>query len=245
MPFERLGADQTAIEGTGIGLPLARAFAEAMEGHLTAASIPGEGTTFTADPAAGSRTWSRPRMTHMARSRSRGTGTEDPAGTDLGVLYIEDNPANIEVVSRFLRTRPGVRLQSVTSGQAGLALAAQEIPDLILLDLHLPGLHGHEVLETAQGRASHGRHSRSLSCPPRPRRPSSATCAPAASSPTSPSHSTSTELGQLIDSFAAELEHEAGPAPRTARGTMKGVVLYIDDQPDLILRPLSRLTGPR
>ncbi len=46
-PFERLGAEQTAIEGTGIGLPLARAFAEAMHGHLTAASVPGEGTTFT------------------------------------------------------------------------------------------------------------------------------------------------------------------------------------------------------
>ncbi len=45
--FERLGAEQTAIEGTGIGLPLARAFAEAMHGHLTAASVPGEGTTFT------------------------------------------------------------------------------------------------------------------------------------------------------------------------------------------------------
>ena len=46
-PFERLGAEQTAIEGTGIGLPLARAFAEAMKGHLTVASIPGEGPTFT------------------------------------------------------------------------------------------------------------------------------------------------------------------------------------------------------
>ena len=54
-----------------------------------------------------------------------------------------------------------------------------------------------------------------------------------------------TELGQLIDSFAAELEREAGPASRTATGTMNGVVLYIDDQPDLILRPLSRRTGPR
>jgi signal transduction histidine kinase len=46
-PFERLGAERTAIEGTGIGLPLARAFAEAMHGHLAAASGPGEGTTFT------------------------------------------------------------------------------------------------------------------------------------------------------------------------------------------------------
>ena len=67
-------------------------------------------------------------------------------GSSIRILYIEDNPANIEVVTRFIKTRPGMRLQSVTSGQAGLEAAAREIPDLILLDLHLPGLHGDEVL---------------------------------------------------------------------------------------------------
>jgi signal transduction histidine kinase/ActR/RegA family two-component response regulator len=213
-PFERLGAEQTAIEGTGIGLPLARAFAEAMEGHLTAASIPGEGTTFTvilpraADmvPAADDARASVP----VPR-----TGTEDPAGTDLNVLYIEDNPANIEVVSRFMRTRPAVRLQSVTSGQAGLALAAQEIPDLILLDLHLPGLHGHEVLRrlkeepatadipvailSAEAAPDIIRHMRASGVIAYLTKPLDLT-----------------ELGQLIDSFAAQHEHEAGPAPRTA-----------------------------
>jgi CheY-like chemotaxis protein len=69
------------------------------------------------------------------------------AGAQASVLYIEDNPANIEVVSRFLRSRPNIRLHSVTSGQAGLDLARREVPDLILLDLHLPDLHGAEVLK--------------------------------------------------------------------------------------------------
>jgi signal transduction histidine kinase/CheY-like chemotaxis protein len=213
-PFERLGAEQTAIEGTGIGLPLARAFAEAMEGHLTAASIPGEGTTFTvtlpraADmvPAAGDDRASVP----VPR-----TGSEDPAGTDLSVLYIEDNPANIEVVSRFMRTRPGVRLQSATSGQAGLALAAQEIPDLILLDLHLPGLHGHEVLRRLKAEpATAGIPVAILSAEAAPAVIRNMRASGVIAYLTKPLDLT--ELGQLIDSFAAQHEHEAGPAPRTA-----------------------------
>jgi signal transduction histidine kinase/ActR/RegA family two-component response regulator len=213
-PFERLGAEETAIEGTGIGLPLARAFAEAMRGHLTAASIPGEGTTFTvtlpraADmvPAADDDTASVP----VPR-----TGTEDPAGTDLSVLYIEDNPANIEVVSRFMRTRPGVRLQSVTSGQAGLTLAAQEIPDLILLDLHLPGLHGHEVLRRLKEKpATAGIPVAILSAEAAPAIIRHMRASGVIAYLTKPLDLT--ELGQLIDSFAAQHEHEAGPAPRTA-----------------------------
>ena len=213
-PFERLGAEQTSIEGTGIGLPLARAFAEAMEGHLTAASIPGEGTTFTV---------TLPRAADMvpAADDARAsvpvprTGTEDPAGTDLSVLYIEDNPANIEVVSRFMRTRPGVRLESVTSGQAGLALAAQDIPDLILLDLHLPGLHGHEVLRRLKAEpATAGIPVAILSAEAAPAIIRHMRASGVIAYLTKPLDLT--ELGQLIDSFAAELEHEAGPAPRTA-----------------------------
>ncbi len=189
-PFERLGEEQGAIEGTGIGLPLARAFAEAMKGHLTVASVPGEGTTFTV---------TLPRAPDMAQApQDRGTTSiplptppgDGPGGTAIRVLYIEDNPANIEVVARFVRTRPRIRLQSVMSGSAGLEVAAQEIPDLILLDLHLPGLHGGEVLrrlKTSRPRPAFP----SPSCPPRPPPPSSARCAPAASSLTSPSHSTS------------------------------------------------------
>ena len=143
-PFERLGAQQSVIEGTGIGLPLARALAEAMHGALTAASVPGEGTTFTV---------TLPRTPDLDRAPANEvtvpaprTAPDDSAGESIRVLYIEDNPANIEVVARFLKTKPGMRLQSVTSGQAGLEVAAREIPDLILLDLHLPGLQGDEVL---------------------------------------------------------------------------------------------------
>jgi CheY-like chemotaxis protein len=143
VPFERLGADQTAIEGTGIGLPLARAFAEAMSGQLTASSAPGQGSAFTLT---------------LPRSQDMYPVPSAPAvpplvpaaaldGTRHRVLYIEDNPANIEVVSRFLRTRPNILLERAATGRAGLEQAVRNPPDLILLDMHLPDLRGDEVLQ--------------------------------------------------------------------------------------------------
>jgi signal transduction histidine kinase/DNA-binding NarL/FixJ family response regulator len=143
VPFERLGADQTAIEGTGIGLPLARAFAEAMSGTLTASSGPGQGSAFTL---------TLPRSQDMFPTPSAPAAPLlVPAASTDGVrhriLYIEDNPANIEVVSRFLRTRPNIALEQAATGQTGLEQAIRNPPDLILLDMHLPDLRGDEVLK--------------------------------------------------------------------------------------------------
>ena len=105
IPFERLGAEQTAIEGTGIGLPLARAFAEAMGGQLTASSVDGEGSTFTITLPA-RRTWSRSRTSRTAAGLAAPlTAPADPSGGITRMLYIEDNPANIEVVSRFVKAK--------------------------------------------------------------------------------------------------------------------------------------------
>jgi CheY-like chemotaxis protein len=73
-------------------------------------------------------------------------GGHAPAGAGLSILYIEDNPANIEVVTRFLRSRPNTRLRSEVSGRAGIERAAQDLPEIILLDLHLPDMHGEQVL---------------------------------------------------------------------------------------------------
>jgi signal transduction histidine kinase/ActR/RegA family two-component response regulator len=153
IPFERLGAEQTAVEGTGIGLPLARALTEAMKGHLTASSVLGQGAAFTvslprapdlihvpapspppASPAAG------------PHAPAEAAGPHAPAGAGLSILYIEDNPANVEVVARFLRSKPNTRLLSATSGRAGIDCAVRDLPDIILLDLNLPDLQGEEVL---------------------------------------------------------------------------------------------------
>jgi CheY-like chemotaxis protein len=65
----------------------------------------------------------------------------------MSVLYIEDNPANIEVLARFCKARTDMVLRWATSGQAGIDSALLEVPDLILLDLHLPDLPGVQVLD--------------------------------------------------------------------------------------------------
>lgn len=144
IPFERLGAEQTAVEGTGIGLSLTKALTEAMGGQLTASSVLGQGSAFTVSlPRA-------PDLVHVPvpglAPASRTAGPHAPAGASVSILCIEDNPANVEVVSRFLRGRPNTRLWSEASGRAGIEYAVREMPDLILLDLHLPDLHGDQVL---------------------------------------------------------------------------------------------------
>jgi signal transduction histidine kinase/ActR/RegA family two-component response regulator len=215
-PFERLGAGQTAIEGTGLGLPLARAFAEAMHGHLSAASVPFEGTTFTL---------TLPRAPDIAQPRDAGeagapvprAAPDDLAGAGTRILQIEDNPANIEVVSRFIRTRPGMRLQSVTSGQAGLEAVAREAPDLILLDLHLPGLHGVEVLRRLRGNpATAGIPVAVLSAEAAPAVIRHMRANGVIAYLTKPLDLT--RLGQLLDAFAAGRDHQPGPASRTGPG---------------------------
>jgi signal transduction histidine kinase/ActR/RegA family two-component response regulator len=144
IPFERLGAERTEVEGTGIGLPLAKALTEAMGGQLTVSSVLGQGAAFTVSLTRA------PDLIHVPAPSpapaALAGGPQVPAGAGLRVLYIEDNPANVEVVARYLRGRPNARLLSAISGRAGLECAVRDVPDIILLDLHLPDLQGEEVL---------------------------------------------------------------------------------------------------
>jgi CheY-like chemotaxis protein/anti-sigma regulatory factor (Ser/Thr protein kinase) len=143
IPFERLGAERTAVEGNGIGLPLAKSLAEAMGGQLSASSVPGEGSAFTISlPRA-------PDISHVPPPQATPAIPAEihgHAGDVIDILYIKDNPANIEVVSGFLKSRPDARLQSESSGRAGIERAIRDVPDIILLDLHLANLHGEQVL---------------------------------------------------------------------------------------------------
>jgi signal transduction histidine kinase/ActR/RegA family two-component response regulator len=211
VPFDRLGAEQTGIEGTGIGLPLARAFAKAMEGELTASSAPGEGTAFTVTlPRAAD-------MDPVPADNNPEFGPLDAppsAGAPVSVLYIEDNPSNIEVVSRFLRTRPNIRLHSVMSGKAGLDLARREVPDLILLDLHLPDLHGAEVLKRLKSEpATAGIPVAVLSAEAEPGIIRNLRGSGVVAYLTKPLNLT--ELGQLVDRLTARHSQRGGPRPRT------------------------------
>ena len=123
MPFERLGAEQTEIEGTGIGLPLARTLTEAMDGQLAATSTPGQGSVFII---------SLPRAPDMAPIPAStitpvtAAPPEDPGTGTIDVLYIEDNPANVEVVARYLKTWPGVRDPLCLVGASGYRKRSQK-----------------------------------------------------------------------------------------------------------------------
>lgn len=138
-PFERVGAEATGIEGTGLGLSLSKRLVEAMAGTMGVECPPGHGCTFWFElpsaeaPAEGSPAPAAPELAAA------------PPGSHL-VLHVEDNPANVRVVELALAHRPGVRLMSALRGGLGADLAAQHRPDLVLLDLHLPDLGGEEVL---------------------------------------------------------------------------------------------------
>jgi CheY-like chemotaxis protein/anti-sigma regulatory factor (Ser/Thr protein kinase) len=140
-PFERLGADEQPVEGSGLGLVVAKGLVEAMQGRLHVESEVGTGTTFTIElPAADG-------------------DAEEPApsadgGTVGSVLYIEDNRVNLQIVDSILADlRPGLELRTATEGAAGAALAEERRPDLLLLDLNLPDMRGEEVLRRLRARA--------------------------------------------------------------------------------------------
>jgi CheY-like chemotaxis protein len=141
--FERLPS-AAGIEGTGLGLALTSELLAAMSGHIGADSAPGVGSTFWIELPLSSET-------STARSHPHGPDTPDP-GPSRTVLYIEDSPENVVLVERVLARRAHTRLISATDGRSGLELAAEHLPDLILLDLGLPDIPGIVVLEQLRAR---------------------------------------------------------------------------------------------
>ena len=140
-PFERLGAEQTAIEGTGLGLALSRGLAEAMGGSMGVDSEVDRGSTF----------WIELQRTEAIEPQpAKARPADDSAAiahTTRGVvLYVEDNRSNVRLMERVLERRPGVRLLHAADGRLGLECARSARPDLIFLDLHLSDMTGEEVL---------------------------------------------------------------------------------------------------
>lgn len=141
-PFERLGAEQTPVEGTGLGLALSRGLAEAMGGTLGVTSVVDEGSTFWIELEVSDA----PRTAIEAAHAGQAEESAGPPSTTGVVLYIEDNQSNVRLMERVLQRRPGIQLVHAARGDEGLRLAREKRPDLILLDLHLPDMSGMDVL---------------------------------------------------------------------------------------------------
>jgi PAS domain S-box-containing protein len=140
-PFARLGAEQSDVEGTGLGLALSQRMAEAMSGSLTLERTGPGGSAFRLELAA-----ARPpidALRDVTPHAEQVVHTYEPAT----LLYIEDNLANLSLVETFLAFRPGWRVIPALQGGIGLELARESRPDLVLLDLHLPDINGEEVLK--------------------------------------------------------------------------------------------------
>ena len=143
-PFERIGADQTDVEGTGLGLALSRAICDAMDVTLGVESVVDHGSTFwvelgLADPDHDVRVAAISAMAPLPDAIAAvASGT---------ILYVEDNLSNVRLMARVLARRPGLTLLHAADGPAALAMIPLRRPDLILLDLHLPKMSGEEVLQ--------------------------------------------------------------------------------------------------
>ena len=144
--FNRLGADRDGIEGTGIGLAIVRQLADFMGGRVSVQSEPGRGSTFSVWlPQADAPALQRGFVAAAAETLAQVPAAR-PLLRPLSVLYIEDNPVNVILVQELIAMRANVTLGCAKDGLSGVALALDECPDVVLIDMQLPDIDGFEVL---------------------------------------------------------------------------------------------------
>jgi CheY-like chemotaxis protein len=142
-PFNRLGQEAGSVQGTGIGLVMSKRLVEVMGGTMGVESCVGTGSEFWFD-LAGDFAPQPGTITGKNYAIRKDTATSSARVRTL--LYVEDNPANMELVQQIIAKRPDLRLVTATNGADGVAIAREQHPDLILMDINLPGLSGLDAL---------------------------------------------------------------------------------------------------
>ena len=152
-PFNRLGKDASAEEGTGIGLVVTKRLVELMDGAIGVESTVGVGSVF----------WVELRLTsapeQLDHEGEPPTSTRRQVQDGLPVrtlLYVEDNPANLELVEQLIARRPDLRLLSAADGNLGIEFARSYQPEVILMDINLPGISGIEAMKVLRADPTDG-----------------------------------------------------------------------------------------
>lgn len=144
-PFNRLDKERSNIPGTGIGLAISHDLVKLMQGQFG----------FSSTPDVGSRFWVEFRQSSIQLStESTGNSTKPsshrplaPLGGGISLLCIEDNPTNLDLIKQFFSRRDGFHLLTAGDAETGLELAFDHEPELILMDINLPGKNGYEALK--------------------------------------------------------------------------------------------------
>lgn len=144
--FERLDMEG-AVEGTGIGLSLSRSLVALMGGEIGVRSVPGQGSVFWVRLPAGTGGV-------VVADPPPQASTPAPPARRHDVLYIEDNEVNQLLMQGMLAYRPAIDLRLAAWPEEGLAMALEQVPDLVLLDIQLPGIDGFEVLRLMRSQPS-------------------------------------------------------------------------------------------
>ncbi len=142
-PFNRLGQESSGEEGTGIGLVMSKRLVELMGGVIGVESAVGVGSVFWFELDAAAQ----PQLDANALESTVAATVPVQAGAPRRtLLYVEDNPANLMLVEQIIQRRPDIRLLSAANGTLGIELARRHQPDVILMDINLPGISGFEAL---------------------------------------------------------------------------------------------------
>jgi PAS domain S-box-containing protein len=142
-PFNRLGQEASAEEGTGIGLVVSKRLAELMEGEIGAESTVGVGSVFWIELNSAVS----PQLAFDKDESTPAIQVPNQLGAGLRtLLYVEDNHANQKLVEQLIERRPEMRLLAAGDGASGIALARNHLPDVILMDINLPGISGIQAL---------------------------------------------------------------------------------------------------
>ncbi|MDH6156380.1 MULTISPECIES: PAS domain S-box protein [unclassified Janthinobacterium] len=139
-PFNRLGQESSTEEGTGIGLVVTKQLVELMGGQIGVDSTVGMGTTFWVEFQA-----SRAPELHLEEGVALPAVQEDPE-SQRTLLYVEDNPANLALVEQLIARRSDLKLLTAIDAHLGIDLARTYQPDVILMDINLPGISGYGAL---------------------------------------------------------------------------------------------------